>query len=109
MTEKTQKEYREELFKLMRENPDLPVVPMVHQDCTEYEDFGWYLCSWGSAEIDEYLIVDERVFRKGWDDEEFVVEALFGYENMMLMTDEEVKTAYENADWEKAIMVNIIP
>lgn len=26
---KSEKEYRDELFKLMQENPELPVVPMV--------------------------------------------------------------------------------
>ena len=45
-----EKRYREEFIKLMQENPDIPVVPTVDDDC------GRWMGSFGSAQVDEYLI-----------------------------------------------------
>jgi hypothetical protein len=47
------KKYREELFKLMQENPELPVVPMVDGEIPG-DDSGYWLGAWGSARVDEY-------------------------------------------------------
>lgn len=33
-------QYRKELFKLMQENPDLPVVPMVDGEIVAGDDYG---------------------------------------------------------------------
>lgn len=49
-----EKHYREELFKLMQENPELPVVPMVDYEIIG-EDCGRWLGAWGSSYIGEYL------------------------------------------------------
>lgn len=50
---------RRELFRLMRENPELPVVPMVDWEITG-DDNGYWLGAWGSARIDEYLLISNR-------------------------------------------------
>lgn len=47
ITEKERKN-REELFKLMQENPDLPVVAMVDGEIPG-DDSGYWLGAWGSA------------------------------------------------------------
>lgn len=39
---------REELFKLMQENPELPVVPMVDGEIPG-DDCGYWLGSWGAS------------------------------------------------------------
>lgn len=39
MTEKERKNH-DDLFKLMQENPDLPVVPMVDADIVAGDDYG---------------------------------------------------------------------
>lgn len=65
MIAEKERKNREELFKLMQKNPDLPVVPMVDSEIVA-DDCGYWLGSWGSAEVDEYFISEraERVFFK---------------------------------------------
>lgn len=45
MNEKERKN-RDELFRLMRENPDLPVVPMVDGELSG-DEYGYYTGAWG--------------------------------------------------------------
>lgn len=49
MTEKERKNH-DDLFKLMQENPDLPVVPMVDADIVAGDDYGRWMGSWGERE-----------------------------------------------------------
>ena len=55
----------EELFKLMRENPDLPVVPMVDGEIPG-DDCGYWMGAWGTAKLDEYLVASDRVIIKSY-------------------------------------------
>lgn len=108
MTEK-EKQYREELFKLMQENPDLPVVPMVDSDIVA-DDCGHWLGAWGSSEIGEYLLGEERVFFRENDDPselERVLSDKFGYDVIESWSDEEWEKAYAELPWIKAIIVYI--
>lgn len=103
-----EKEYREELFKLMRENPDLQVVPMVDYEIIA-EDYGRWLGAWGSSYIGEYLIGEERIYFREDDDpsevDKVCEERLGGvYETM---SDKEAQEAYAAMPWVKAIIVNI--
>ncbi len=52
MTER-ENQYRKELFKLMQENPDLPVVPMVDGEIVPGDDYGYWQGDWGAARVDE--------------------------------------------------------
>lgn len=108
MTEK-EKRLREEFFKLMQENPDLPVVPMVDSDIVA-DDCGYWLGAWGHSEIGEYLIGEERVFFREDDDPselERVLSDKFGYDAIEEWSDEEWKKAYAELPWIKAIIVYI--
>ena len=106
---KSEKEYRDELFKLMQENPELPVVPMVDYEIV-VEDSGRWLGSWGSSNVGEYLLGEERVYFREDDDmyeveralEEFIDDGVFSG-----MSDEEAVKAYAGLPWIKAIIVNI--
>ncbi len=108
MTER-QKQYREELFKLMQENPELPVLPMVDYEIIG-EDCGRWLGAWGSSHIGEYLIGKERVYFRE-DDDPSEVERLIcerqGEEIFTLLNDEEAKETYAEMPWIKAIIINI--
>lgn len=42
-----------EIIKLIEENPELPVVPMVDSDVVA-DDCGYWLGKWGRCEITEY-------------------------------------------------------
>lgn len=100
---------REELFKLMLSDPDLPVVPMVDHEIVG-DDFGRWLGAWGSSYIGEYLMGDERVYFRD-DDDPSEVEQLIcerqGEEIFKLLNDEEAKETYAEMPWVKAIIVNI--
>lgn len=108
MITEREKQNREELFRLMRENPELPVVPMVNAEIPA-DDCGYWLGGWGKAAVDEYLLADDRFLFKSDDD---VFEALERY-----MTDEEFdalpekesecRPYYEKLPWQKAIIVYI--
>lgn len=99
-----EKHNREEFFKLMKENPDLPIFPMI--DCEiACEDYGRFLGAWGNSYIDK-----ERVyFREDNDPSEVerVLSEEYGHDNYMDMDDEQQAKAYADMPWIKAIIVDI--
>lgn len=105
ITEK-EKKNREELFKLMREHPDLEVLPMVDEEIVADDCCSWWLGSWGSAEIQKYITTKERIYFDD-DDEETVLEAVKGWEWYENATDEEVAAAFKELPWTEAITVYI--
>lgn len=109
MARESEKENREELFRLMQENPELPVVPMVDYEIVA-DDSGRWLGSWGSSYIGEYLIGDEQVhFREDDDPSEVdkVLSERYGDDYYTDMTDKQEAEAYAGLPWVKAIIVNI--
>lgn len=101
---------REELFRLMRENPELPVVPMVDGELAG-DDFGRWLGKWGSCSIGKYIIGEERVhFFDGEDWQEIentLTDGQITYEEFDNATEAETKAIYEALPWVKAIIVDI--
>ncbi len=56
-----------ELLKLIQENPELPVVPMVAGEVVPNDEYGYWLGRWGKAKVDEYLprmMPNERYFSR---------------------------------------------
>ena len=53
MSEK-QKERLEELFRLSKENPDLPILPMVESESVADDGYAQWTGSWGSEHIEKY-------------------------------------------------------
>ena len=100
-----EKKQQEQLFKLMQENPDLPVVPMVDSDVAA--GYAWNIGRLEEAEIDEYLIADENVYTKSADDIQEVLEAVYGEFKTSKMTEEEAAEAYQRLPWIKAIMLYV--
>lgn len=96
-----------ELFKLMQENPELPVVPMVDSDVITKEWLSWYIGRLESPEIDEYLVADGIIYTKTSDDLWDVLEAAYGEFKVSKMTEEEAAEAYQQLPWQKAIMLYI--
>lgn len=111
ITEKEQKN-REELFKLMQENPELPVVPMVDGEIPG-DDCGRWLGAWGSAYIDEYLLTrnSERILFKSDDDICGVIESYLTDDEYETLppSEEAFQQTYDALPWTKAIIVNIDP
>jgi len=46
---------RDNLFRLMRENPDLPVIPFVDGEVCAGDDFASWMGSWGASRVDEFV------------------------------------------------------
>lgn len=102
-----EKNYTEELFKLIAENPDLPIVPMVDGEIVG-DDCGRWIGAWGSSYIGEYILGADRVhFREDDDPSEIdtVLSEQFGEEYYSYICDD--MEAYAGLPWIKAIIVNI--
>lgn len=104
---KTQKERLDELFKLIKENPDLPIIPMVDSEIVADDVCARWIGSCGSAEITEYIIGDERVYFKDDDDPETVLNDCIGGVDYWEQPEDVVEREYNNLAWVKAIVVNI--
>ena len=105
-----ERENREELFRLMQENPELPVVPMVDGEIPG-DDCGYWLGAWGGARIDEYLLISnsERMVFKSDDDVFDVLEQHLSDEELEKLpeTEAECRPFYDALPWTKAIIVYI--
>ena len=102
-----------ELFKLIQENPELPIVPMVYSEVCGGDDYSFWMGSWVKCSVDEYYCGDERIYFKSVDYEDLVQELIDdNYEgNWKLLTDNEMDKAAEdivdNYNWIKCITVRI--
>ena len=105
-----EKKNREELFRLMKENPDMPVVPMVDAGIVADND-GYWMGSWGSSQIQDFLIGEEQVYFRNDDDpheiEKVLCNEMLSEDDVEAMTDEKVHQAYKDMPWIKAIVVYI--
>ena len=108
MISEKERENREELFKLMRENPDLPVMPMVDGEIPG-DDCGYWLGAWGTAQLDEYLVASDRVIFKSDDDVFDTLERFLSDDEFYRLPDveSECRKIYDALPWEKAIIVYI--
>ena len=104
----------EHFLKLVKENPDLPVVPMVDEQVVADDCSTWWLGEWGQSEVTEYYIGRERIHLKSDDEEEALVD-MVGCKysetkdgrDIYDLSDEEWKALYESLEWVKAIVVYI--
>lgn len=102
-----------ELLRLIKEYPDLPVVPMVDYEVVG-DDYGRWLGSWGRSEIAEYYLGRERVHFKDGDIEDVLTD-MVGCKycedtegrDIYELSDEEWDRLYESLPWVKCIAVNI--
>ena len=98
------------LIKLIQENPDLPVVPLVDGEIPG-DDGGYWLGEWGSVRVDEYLLVsnNDMVVFKSDDDVFDTLERYLSSDEFEKLpeTEEECKLIYDSLPWIKAIIVYI--
>lgn len=107
MTDITRKN-REKLFQLMKEYPELPVIPMVDGEIPG-DDCGYWLETWGMANVDEYLITNDRVLFKSDDDVFEALERFLPDDEYYRLPDveSECRKQYDALPWKKAIVVYI--
>lgn len=102
-----------EIIKLIEENPDLPIVPMVDSEVVA-DDGGYWKGKWGRCEVTEYYNGREYIHFRD-DDEEDVLNDMAGckYSHDPLgrdiydLTDEEWDALYKSIPWTKCIVVYI--
>lgn len=101
-----------ELIQLVKDNPELEVVPMVDSDIVG-DDWAVYAAQLAVAQIDEYVISprDNTVMFKGDDDVFGTLEEYFcGADYDELPEDlEGCRPIYDNLPWKRAIIVYIKP
>ena len=103
-----------ELLKLIKENPGLPVIPMVDGEVVGDDSYQYWLGRWGRAEVTEYYIGREQVHLKD-DDEENVLADMEGCKyyctkdgrDITDLSDEEWNELYASIPWIKAVVVYI--
>lgn len=111
ITEAERKNHKE-LFRLMSENLELPVIPFVDGEIVTGDNFARWMGAWGSASVDEYLLPRNEwgpvIFRSDDDVlyalEKFLSDAEF---DKLPESEEECRKIYDALPWEKAIIVNI--
>lgn len=104
-----------ELLELIKENPDLPIVPMVDTEVVADDTSCYWMGSWGRCYVTEYYVGREHIHLK--DDEiEEVLEDMAGCKYGQTkegkdiwddLSDEEWKNLFESLPWIKAIIVFI--
>ena len=103
----------EELLKLIKEYPNLPIVPMVDGEVCGSDSSLW-LGSWGDSELTEYYVGRECVHFKG-DEIEGVLYDMdgcrYGYDkdgrDLDTLSDEEWDNLYKSLPWIRCIVVYI--
>lgn len=103
-----QKENLDNLFELIKQNPDLPIVPMVNYEVVAEDCALYWMGSWGEARTDSYLLRDERVwYLSEWKEEIF--KNLFEFPVDLPKEQEEkfIEDAVSSLPWIKAIIVKI--
>jgi len=108
------KERLDEFLNLVKENPDLPIVPMVYYDVVGDDTYSWWLADWGRSEVTEYYEGREKIHFKD-DDEEDVLGDMVGCKyyctpdgrDITDISDEEWDQLYQSIPWTKCIVVYI--
>ena len=104
----------EQFLELVKENPDLPIVPMVDQEVVADDSYSWWLGKFQRSEVTEYYLGHDRIHFKN-DDEEDVLGDLADCDychapdgrDIYDLSDEEWAELYKSIPWAKAIIVYI--
>ena len=104
----------EQLLQLIKDNPDLPIVPMVDSEIVGDDCCQNWLGKWGRSEVTEYYSGREYIHFKD-DDEEDVLSDLVGCDyycdpqgnDITDLSDEEWDKLYKSIQWTRCIVVYI--
>jgi hypothetical protein len=114
-TETAQKNV-EKLMTLIKENPELPIVPMVSAELFA-DDYGWWLGGWGSAEIEymangadyKFLNEEEIYFESQGKHEQEIIDHIF--DEFPELNEHDVQEKYKDKSdeikWKKVIVARI--
>lgn len=106
MTDLLKRVNTEKLFALMRDNPHLPIIPLVQDEVVGDDTYCYWMGSWGESYIDKALEHEGRVFFYD-DDPEEVLSEIHGWDYYDALPEEDVKKAFDALPWQEAIYVYI--
>lgn len=101
----------EVLLKLIKENPDLEILPMVDNEVGN-SDYSFNLGSWGKASVEDYYIGEELIYFKSEERLEEDVYCRLENENPSWSDEyleEQLEKEMAEIEWQKAIVVYINP
>lgn len=96
-----------QLLDLMKENPHLPVVPMVDSEVVADETWGYWMGSWNYSHLEKYYKGEERVYFYDENDMEDLLVETKGWDWLAASSQEEDLQAYRSLPWVKCIVVYI--
>lgn len=100
-----------ELLELIKNHPELPVVPMVGAEIVADDTYAYWIGSWGHVEITRYLTGDEHVHFYDETDEEEICQTLNDWpsyrEDAYERPGTENLDIYKALPWIEAIIVYI--
>ena len=100
----------QELLRLIHENPDLPVVPLVSDDAVS-SDYNYTAASFGGSRVDEYLVCKkyDRILFKSENDVFGTLEYYLSDEEFeeLPVDESDCRPFYDALPWTKAIIVFI--
>ena len=99
--------YEQYMLELIENDPELPILPIVHREIMECEVDEIWTGSFGEANITEYIIMDKRVFFKDEEDPLWLLNEFIDDIDYCEQTYDVVEKEYNNLPWIKAIVVNI--
>lgn len=104
----------EELLKLIQENPDLEIVPMVDEEIVADSGYAWWLGKWGHSKKTKYYSGREYIHFYD-DDKEDALNDMVGCKysktkdgrDVYDLSDAEWDALYESLPWVECIAVYI--
>ena len=107
----TKPETLKKLIQLIQENPDLPVIPLVHQDVYLGDDYAYSLGELVAPSIDEVLSGESDTFyiRSEVRSKEDVLYDRTEYTEEWVdnATDAEIDQAFDSLPWKRVIIVYV--
>jgi len=100
----------QKLIKLAKENPNLPIIPMVGTEVVASDEYSYWMASFGTVEIGQYYVSKERVFFDSDDLTDEILDNLVFDKDWEMLSDEEIVKKAENIakkKMKKAIIVYI--
>lgn len=95
------------LLDLIKENPELKILPMIDAEIVADDTYGWWAGSFGKAEIDHIWNNGERIYFKSGDEEDLIEKELEIIEDEFSLSEAEsvAQSRVEGYGWEKVIVV----
>lgn len=113
-----QREMAHNLSKLMWDNPNVKVIPMVHTEVVADDCYSSWAGSFGEPRLDEVYNEDERIYFRSEDEDELTdrlydeLDAKYNFDLQKNFTSEEIeellRVEVNNVEWEKAIIIPVV-